>query len=132
MPAVTTNRDLGVDNSPATGITTLHMGMHTPSDTVRLVRGWWTLDGQQVGPPIGMGSIIYRGLPLPPESVPETTSQELWLANDMAGSPLEVQMLQWAMLPTAMPLEDMLWDDVILRLFPASYPHPATSPYVIR
>ena len=59
-----------------------------------------------------MGSIIYRGLPLPPELAPETTSQELWLANDMAGSSLEVQMLQWAMLPTAMPLEDMLWDDV--------------------
>lgn len=92
--------------------TTLHMGMHAASDRVRLVRGWWTRDGLPVGPPIGMGSIIYRGLPLPLEGAAATTTQELRLANDMVGSPLQVQMLQWTILPTAMPLEDMMWDPV--------------------
>jgi hypothetical protein len=92
--------------------TTLHMGMHTPSDTVRLVRGWWTLDGQPVGPPIGMGSIIYRGRPALSRATEEPTTQEMRLANDMVGTSLQVQVLQWTLLPDAMPLEDMLWDDV--------------------
>ena len=91
--------------------TTLHMGMHTGSDRVRLLRGWWTRDGQPVGPPIGMGSIIFRGLPA---GLRESTnvSSMLHLGNDMPSAELEVQTLEWAVIPAAIPLEDMTWDHI--------------------
>ncbi len=111
VTGVTTVDFLPIDSTVTVPVsTTLHMGMHTGSDRVRLLRGWWTRDGRPVGPPIGMGSITYRGQALMARANPALAYAQMQFVNDMTSSALEVATLEWTVVPAAIPLADMTWD----------------------